>query len=57
MSDCNLNNSVNSLTIGDDSFTYLRLGSFAQTAPDYRGDQLGALDSYELNEETNLDGE
>jgi hypothetical protein len=57
MSDCNLNNSVNALTIGADQFTYLRLGCFTQTAPDYRGDQLGVLDSNELDEQQELDGE
>jgi hypothetical protein len=55
MSDCNLNNSVNSLTIGDDEFIYLRIGSFVQTTPDYRADQAGALDSYELDEQQILD--
>jgi hypothetical protein len=45
------------MTIGDDQFTYLTIGSFTQTTPDYVADHLGALDSYELDEEINLDGE
>jgi len=55
MTACNTHTVINALTINNDEFTYLTLGSFVQTTPSYQEGGTGVIDSHQLDQQPQLD--